>query len=205
MEVYDNHYLTDAETQAIAYFLANATWFYTAGSISPNNKGYDPRTRTSKQNQGKGGAGILSIGIGAFIGLTIAQGAEQVPSSVNFNASNIFYFLGNRTLFPVSEILKSAVTIMKETQQRLLPSRLHLVADMKDISYGYSDALSLYKSKQNIPGGLQAGRNYQDAALLQIGQSQGKNIMDMLTGHVNIDFQIIDILMSSSYLFDIKE
>lgn len=204
----NHNFLTNQQTQQIAYFLANATWFYNKGS-------YGDEDNTGRRRVGGSHGGItgimymveriLSQGIGAFIGMTINDGLANVAHDINLNATNIFYFLGNRALFPLSEILQAAVQTMRNVEQELTSTRLHYVADMSKAQYAYQTAQQFFDAKVSATGKLISNGNYSDARLLGIGQQQGSAIMSSAEGYINLDFQIVEILRSSSYVFNIKD
>jgi hypothetical protein len=97
-----NALLTEYDASAIAYLLANASWFRYAGSASSKH------SKEVKVSDAEGGiAGVyrmaenlLSVAIKDLIGIEIAG------NGFHLDASNIFYLIGNRVAFPVYLMLE---------------------------------------------------------------------------------------------------
>lgn len=185
----------------MAYYIANLIWFAEAGTYTRDGK-------AEKRNRGITGglAGmqeainrIISQGIQAFIGITIADNVEDNP--INISASNIFYFLSARTLFPVSEVLKAAVDQMRGFTQTLF--RLRFVIDTNSATFLINNPKDFLEAKLSAVGieGFNSSGNYSNSGLLGIGRAQGSSIMGSATGHINFTFDIGKILSISSYVF----
>ena len=187
----------------LSYYIANMTWFNRYGS-------YDGETAT-KRNRGSGSTGgiggmqeainqIVSQGIQAFIGVTIQDAIEEKPLPINTFASNVFYFLGSRTLFPVSEVLKAAVDQMRGFSQLLFSTRF--VIDTGSASFHTEGAEAFWNEKrERVSGGSFGAATYTDAGLVSVGKEQGATIISTVKGHINFNFDIGRILSISSYVF----
>lgn len=188
----------------LSYFIANMIWFNRYGS-------YDNGTPT-KRNRGEGSGGgiggmqeainrIVSQGIQAFIGITVEESFEDKPLQVNTFASNVFYFLGARTLFPVSEVLKAAVRQMEGFSQSLASTRF-VIDTGGSISFNPEGAKAFWdKKRENVSGGSFGALTYTDEGLLGVGKAQGAAIIGSASGHINFNFDIGKILSISSYVF----
>lgn len=193
----------------LAYYIANMVWFLNAGSYERVGKGEDSfttttRTRGSGETAGLWGVqeainSIISQGIQAFIGMTINEKAQE-GTPLELSATNIFYFLGARALFPVSEVLKAAVAQMEGLKEQLFS--LRFVINTSGVAFSYNDAKNFWEAKARAvePGHL-SGSAYEDAGLLSIGKSQGAAIMGSVSGRINFTFDIGKILQLSSYVF----
>ena len=209
----NRNFLTDEQTAQIAYFLANAVWFNTSGAVHYNKKNDTYNLRKGSRNLDpilNLVDRILTQGIGAFVGITVSEAMQDTESEmkVDINSTNVFWFLGNRTLFPVSQILLAAINIMSKVEQEIESSRLKYILDTKTIKSNLMSAYDLFKLKRVAIGVnnsfLESG-NYEDPGLLHAGKEQGYNIMNNLQGHVNLDFQILRILKESSWVFGIDK
>lgn len=193
----------------LAYYIANMTWFYNAGSYERTRKNENDfitttRTRGSGENAGLWGIqeainSIVSQGIQAFIGMTINKEA-QGSTPLDLSATNIFYFLGSRTLFPVSEVLKAAIAQMEGLKGQLFS--LRFVINTSGVNFSYKNAKAFWEAKAAAvsPNSLY-GSSYSDAGLLNVGRSQGSSIMGSVSGRINFTFDIGKILQLSSYVF----
>lgn len=190
--------MTQEETNMLGYYIANTIWFHERGTYSSATDSSEKRTR----GIGGGLAGaqaiinqIVSRGIQAFIGITINEANEDAP--LNLMATNIFYFLGARALFPVSEVLKAAVTQMENLKTELM--RIHFRIDMGTADFKYDKVKEFWEKKLNKVGTFTSG--YNSGELLGIGKSQGAAIMGSVSGAINFVFDIEKVLRLSSYLF----
>lgn len=188
--------LSQQDCNELGYYIANLIWFHEKGSYEDGK--IVKRTRGFKG--GLGGAQeiinqIISKGIQAFIGVTID---ENNVNSLNLNASNIFYFLGARTIFPVSEVLKAAVEDLKNLRSELF--NLNFKIDMSSASFNPDDVKKFYESKRDKVETF-GGRTYSDSGLLDIGKAQGRTIMESTEGAITFNFKIDKILRTSSYVF----
>ena len=192
--------LSAQDTQKIAYFIANLTWFNQGGHYESRSDKTETRNRGDKG--GLAGAQVLinkimSTGIQYFIGATINEEYSNV--NINVNASNIFYFLSARTIFPTSEILLQVAKALEDSGNELVYTRYKIITSSANFSE--PSAKMFYEEKLRAVGKF-LGREYTDSALLDVGQRQGQSIMDSVQGTYIINFNIKKILMQSSYLLD---
>lgn len=187
----------------LSYYIANMTWFYENGSY--DNESVSKRTRTEGSGGGIGGMQeainrIISQGIQAFVGVTIEDELEENPLPINMFASNVFYFLSARTLFPVSEVLKAAIDQMRGFSQLLFSTRF--VINTGSASFNPKGAKEFWEEKLRAVGteGFQ-GLIYTNGGLVNVGTAQGATIINTVTGRINFTFDIGKILMLSSYVF----
>lgn len=205
--------IDEESIKTMAYYIANLTWFSKHESndfIAGFEKGEEgvKKTRYIKDNngtfeKGRGLGGLqeainimISEGIQAFIGMSL----EPDTNDLNIEASNVFYFLSARTLFPVSEVLKAAIKMMENLKKEIFG--IHFTLNTSSASFEYnSDAREFWQAKLDALGGEIPTLDYTKPELLAVGRKQGGEIMSSLKGHVNFNFNIGDILKQSSYLF----
>lgn len=187
--------INSEDADIIAYLLANAAWFSIEGSIDSDENVTDE----GKTTGGPFGSialaeQILTKGISAFIGMSFDESGQVLP-----NASNIFFFLDNKTLFPVSAILEQAIEQMTTLQNELF--KLRYIINLSSVSFKYEGAEEFREAKIAAIESFIPQGTYNDPSLLAIGQDQGFGIMNSLTGHVNFNFNLATILRQSSFQF----
>lgn len=190
--------ITADEAAKLAYVMANVVWFQIKGSYRIGSSHLTKVTQSTGSSNVSSGIEyintILSTHIKDLIGITVKEGA---PMELHLNATNIFYFLGARTLFPVSEVLDQVVKRLKDLENKLFSIRYILNTKSVSSSFVWTSARDFFAEKQ---------RNFSRDSLyssevLEVGKTQGGAIMSSLTGHLNFDFQIAEILKISSYVF----
>lgn len=206
--------IDEESIKTMAYYIANLTWFSKHdsndfSSFDDKGKGVK-KTRYIKDNngtfeKGKGLGGLqeainimISEGIQALVGMSL----DPDTNDLNIEASNVFYFLSARTLFPVSEVLRAAIGMMKNLKKEIFG--IHFTLNTSSASFAYDDTKEFWEKKMdklNQSEGEERNTNYTNPGLLFIGRNQGNSIMNSLTGHVNFNFNIGEILKQSSYLF----
>lgn len=190
--------ITADEAAKLAYVMANVVWFQIKGSYRIGSSHLTKVTQSTGSSNVSSGIEyintILSTHIKDLIGITVKEGA---PKELHLNATNIFYFLGARTLFPVSEVLDQVVKRLRDFENKLFSIRYILNTKSVSSSLVWSSARDFFAEKQ---------RNFSRDSLyssevLEVGKTQGGAIMSSLTGHLNFDFQIAEILKISSYVY----
>ena len=201
-----NGFLNENQTKQLAYYIANIVWFTTAGSIS-HGKASGKLNRGSgktKSNRNRGGLNIaqqlvnqtFAQAIGAFIGLTIE---DVYDLEINPSASNVFYLLGARTLFPVSLILQGMIDQLKQAVNSFTSIHYQIIPGPVATT-----AEQLYEEKIKAVGHLDPTREYQDQELIDIGIKLGQEIVDNTTGKVLLKFNLTNILRKSSFIFSAR-
>ncbi len=204
--------IDETSVKTMAYYIANLAWFSKHDSndfksFTDKGKGVK-KTRYIEDNNGtfengKGLGGLqeainimISEGIQALIGMSL----EPDSSDLNIEASNVFYFLSARTLFPVSKVLEAAIDMMENLKKEIFG--IHFTLNTSSASFAYdSNAKKFWEAKLEALGGEKPTLDYTKPELLTVGRNQGKTIMSSLRGHINFNFNIGDILKQSSYLF----
>ena len=198
-----NGFLNENQTKQLAYYIANIVWFSTAGSISHGKAGgkLNRGSGKTKTNKNHGGLNIaqqlvnqtLAQSISAFVGLTIG---DVYDLEINPSASNIFYLLGARTLFPVSLILQGMIDQLRQTVNSFTNVHYQIIPGPVTRT-----AADVYDEKRAAVDHLDPTREYQDQRLVDIGIKLGQEIVDNTTGRVLLKFNLTNILRKSSFIF----
>ena len=205
--------IDEKSIRTMSYYIANLTWFSKHESndfIAGFEKGEEgvKKTRYIEDNNdtfenGRGLGGLqeainimISEGIQAFIGMSL----DPDTNDLNIGASNVFYFLSARTLFPVSEVLKAAIKMMENLKKEIFG--IHFTLNTSSASFWENkSAKDFWQAKLDALGDEVPTLDYTKPELLAVGRNQGRTIMSSLKGHVNFNFNIGEILKQSSYLF----
>lgn len=191
----DKNIISAEEENTLAYVIANLVWFQTKGSYR------DRSNRAAKVTQSTGSSNvssginyintIFSTHIKDFIGMTVI---ESAPLQLQLSATNIFYFLGSRTLFPVSKVLEQVVDQLKNFKHELFSVKYILNNSSANFAYTSAKAFFAEKAKHFTS-------DFYNSEVMNVGYEQGEKIMSSVMGHLNFNFNIAEILKMSSYVF----
>ena len=195
-QLYINDFIDYTQGANIAYYVANMIWFYHAGSIQHYQTGKPSRQKSGMGNLGDAQAMLNRLfgeTVSAFLGITYTDMLTSVSTQIKPEASNIFYYLGNAVLFPVSQVLREVAKQLQGEANELF----HVRYTINMNASGLIGAADYYNQKRAIPGGLVWNGDYSDPTLLSIGQKMGLNILQRAQGHVNLYFHMSKILRSA--------
>ena len=200
----NQQFIDGKQANELAYYIANLIWFRNQGSIQHYNT---KKSRTRKQI-GPGGLKdaqnlinrFFSEAISAFLGLTYTDILTASTSKIVPEASNIFFWLGNTELFPVSQVLREVAKQLRDVAKPLQGQTTSLfnLYYVIDTNVGaLPTAREFYARKQFFTDHLNYDGDYTDPGLLNVGQSMGQTIMSRAQGYVNLNFYMSKILQST--------
>lgn len=114
--------------------------------------------------------------------------------------SNLFFLINNTALIPTFEIINALIRSLTKRQEAILGIRVSLYKGSYD--YNSISPEAFYRSKRNaLPLGVKMSpdRRGEDAGLVDVGKSMGRNIIDGGVGvkSFNLNFSSENILKSS--------
>lgn len=193
--------------EEISYIIANMLWLNEKGSRNYSRMNRSRReTSLVPMASLRGMEDSISQLVGQIsmevFGIQLAKLNDAMELTILPEYSNVFYLVGNRTLYPTYLIIDDYIKLMRSTKEES-KSRFKFTMQRTGIKYAYTSASQFYEEKRKASlGGLDASKYYTDPGLVQIGTEQGKSILGSLTYKrisATMDYRVFNLNINSSF------